>query len=184
MKLLEHHPTSLKTRSCLIVKGISEMKRGLQRRDKGIKQKRHDVYKQKGKFIEGTICTTCKVVYSKGRWVWNYEGEVSKKITCPACKRIKDSYPAGFIQLSGGFFTENQEEIINLVRNVEEQAKAEHPMQRIIRIRKTRTKSTLVETTSVHLARRIGDAISRAYKGEYAMQYADNYNRIRVQWER
>ena len=160
------------------------MKRGLQRRDKGIKQKRHDVYKSKGKLIEGTLCTTCKVAYSKGRWVWNYEGEARKKIICPACKRIKDSYPAGFIQLSGEFFIENQEEIINLVRNVEEQAKADHPMQRIIRIRMTRKKTTLVESTSVHLARRIGDAIARAYQGEYAMQYADNYNRIRIQWER
>lgn len=160
------------------------MKRGLRRRDKGIKQKRHDVYKLKGKLNDGTICTTCKVVYSKGRWTWDYSGETSKQITCPACRRIKDSYPAGFIELSGQFFKDSREEIINLVRNVEQQAKAEHPMQRIIRIRKKRNKATMVETTSVHLARRIGDAIARAYQGEYSMTYADNYNRIRIQWER
>jgi hypothetical protein len=156
----------------------------MRRRDKGIKQERHDVYKHKGKLIEGTTCTTCGVAYSKGRWVWKYEGEPSKKITCPACRRIKDRHPAGYIELSGDFFKENQEEIINLVRNVEESHKAEHPMQRIICIRTKRDKSTLVETTGVHLARRIGDSISRAYQGEYSMQYADNYNRIRIQWER
>jgi NMD protein affecting ribosome stability and mRNA decay len=160
------------------------MKRSTRRRDKGIKQQRHDVYKHKGKLIEGTVCTTCGVVHSKGRWTWNYEGETSKKIICPACRRIKDGYPAGFIELSGEFFKENNEEIINLVRNIEEQHKEEHPMQRIIRIRKRRNRATMVETTGVHLARRIGDSISRAYQGEYSFQYADNYNRIRIQWER
>ena len=160
------------------------MKRSTQRRDKGIKQQRHDVYKHKGKLIEGTVCTTCNVAYSKGRWTWNYEGETIKQIICPACRRIKDGHPAGFIELSGEFFKENNEEIINLVRNIEEQHKEEHPMQRIIRIRKRRNRSTMVETTGVHLARRIGDSISRAYQGEYSFQYADNYNRIRIQWER
>jgi len=160
------------------------MKQGMRRRDKGIKQKRHDVYKHRGKLNEGTICSTCGVVFSKGRWVWHYEGETDKQITCPACQRIKDGYPAGFIELSGEFFEENRAEIINLVRNVEEAQKQDHPMQRIIRIHKDRDGSTQIETTEVNLARRIGDSISRAYQGEYSFQYADNYNRIRIQWTR
>lgn len=160
------------------------MKRGFQRRDKGIKQRRHDTYKHREKLPEGTICTICGVVYAKGRWVWQYEGETTKETTCPACQRIRDRYPAGFITLSGEFFQENQEEIINLARNLEEQHKQAHPMQRIMRIHKKDSKTTLIETTGVHLARRIGDAISRAYQGEYSFQYADNYNRIRVEWQR
>ena len=160
------------------------MKQGMRRRDKGIKQKRHDVYKQRGKLNEGTICSTCGVVFSKGRWVWDYAGETDKQITCPACQRIKDGYPAGFIELSGEFFEENKEEILNLARNLEDLHKQEHPMQRIMRIRQQRDQTTLIETTEVNLARRIGDAISRAYQGEYSFQYADNYNRIRIQWVR
>jgi len=160
------------------------MKHGMRRRDKGIKQRRHDVYKHRGKLSEGTICTTCGVVFAKGRWVWDYDGETSKQITCPACQRIRDGYPAGFIELSGTFFKENEEEILNLARNIEALQKAEHPMQRIIRIRETRDSTTMIETTEVNLARRIGDSISRAYQGEYSFQYADNYNRIRIQWVR
>lgn len=160
------------------------MKRGMQRRDKGIKQRRHDVYKQRGKLSEGTICITCGVVFSKGRWVWNYGGETNKEITCPACQRIKDGYPAGFITLSGAFFDENREEILNLTRNIESQQKEEHPMQRIIRIREDRDGATQIETTEVNLARRIGDSISRAYQGKYSFQYADRYKRIRIQWVR
>lgn len=160
------------------------MRQGMRRRDKGIKQRRHDVYKHRGKLTEGTLCTTCGVVFSKGRWIWNYQGETSKQITCPACQRIRDGYPAGFIELSGEFFDENREEIINLVRNIENQHKQEHPMQRIIRIQEQQAKTTMIETTEVNLARRIGDSISRAYQGEYSFQYADNYNRIRIQWKR
>lgn len=171
-------------RQQLFMKGYREMKRSTQRRDKGIKQNRHDVYKHKGKLIEGTQCTTCGVVFSKGRWTWHFEGETSKQITCPACLRIKDRHPAGYIELSGDFFKTNQDEIINLVRNVEKSHKEEHPMQRIIQIRTRRNQATMVETTGVHLARRIGDSIARAYQGEYSFQYADNYNRIRIQWER
>jgi NMD protein affecting ribosome stability and mRNA decay len=156
----------------------------MRRRDKGIKQKRHDVYKQRGKLSEGTTCTTCGVVFSKGRWVWDYTGETRKQITCPACRRIKDNYPAGFIELSGDFFDENRQEIINLVHNLEIQHKEEHPMQRIMRILKSRDRITLIETTEVNLARRIGDSISRAYQGQYTFQYDDNYNRIRIQWVR
>jgi NMD protein affecting ribosome stability and mRNA decay len=160
------------------------MKQGMRRRDKGIKQQRHDVYKHRGKLNEGTLCTTCGVVFSKGRWVWNYEGETNKQITCPACQRIKDGYPAGFIELSGEFFEQNRQEIINLVRNLEEQHKQEHPMQRVMRISEEQNRPTMIETTEVNLARRIGDSISRAYQGEYSFQYADNYNRIRIQWVR
>ncbi|NIW41608.1 MAG: ATPase [candidate division Zixibacteria bacterium] len=160
------------------------MKHGMRRRDKGIKQRRHDVYKQKGKLSEGTICSTCGVVFAQGRWVWNYDGETSKEITCPACQRIRDGYPAGFIDISGEFFDDNREEILNLARNLEELHKEEHPMQRIMRIRKNRDGITQIETTEVNLARRIGDAISRAYQGEYSFQYADNYKRIRIQWVR
>jgi NMD protein affecting ribosome stability and mRNA decay len=160
------------------------MKGRTPRRNKGIKQQRHDVYKQKGKLSEGSICTTCGVVFSKGRWVWDYQGETSKQITCPACQRIKDGYPAGFIELSGAFYNQNRDEIINLVRNVEGSHMTEHPMQRIISIHPGEEGGTVIETTGVHLARRIGDSISRAYQGEYSFTYADNYNRIRVQWAR
>lgn len=160
------------------------MKQGMRRRDKGIKQKRHDVYKHRGKLNDGTICTVCGVVFCKGRWVWNYEEETSKQITCPACQRIKDGYPAGFIELSGDFFKQNREEILNLARNIEQLQKDEHPMQRIMQIRDTRDRTTMIETTEVNLARRIGDSLSRAYQGVYSFQYAENYNRIRIQWSR
>lgn len=160
------------------------MKRGMKRRDKGIKQNRHDAYKHREKLPEGTKCTVCGVAYTKGRWVWQYDGEISKETICPACRRIRDRYPAGFIRMRGEFFQDNREEILNLVRNLEKQQKQAHPMQRIMRIEERPSGATRIETTGVHLARRIGDAVARAYQGEYSFQYAENLNRIRIEWER
>jgi hypothetical protein len=45
-------------------------------------------------------------------------------------------------------------------------------------------KPTLVMTTGVHLARRIGEALARAYKGELSFQYLDGEQRIKVHWQR
>jgi len=42
----------------------------------------------------------------------------------------------------------------------------------------------LVTTTGVHLARRIGEALSRSYKGEFSFQYGDGEKTLRVYWER
>jgi hypothetical protein len=43
---------------------------------------------------------------------------------------------------------------------------------------------TLVTTTGIHVARRIGEALGRAYKGDLSYQYADGEKRIRVYWQR
>lgn len=160
------------------------MRQSRQRRDKGLKKRRHDISMHREKFSEGTTCSTCGVVFSKGRWVWDYEGETTRKITCPACQRIQGNAPAGIIELRGEFFAANREEILNLVRNLEEQHKENHPLQRLMTIEEQDDNSTLIETTGVQLARRIGDAISSAYQGKYDFQYADNDNLIRVEWER
>jgi hypothetical protein len=43
---------------------------------------------------------------------------------------------------------------------------------------------TLLTTTGVNIARRIGEAISRSYNGNFSFQYADGEKSIRVYWER
>ena len=48
----------------------------------------------------------------------------------------------------------------------------------------TERASTCVTTTGLHLARRIGEALSRAYKGDFAFRYADAEQSIKVYWER
>ena len=160
------------------------MTKGMHRRNNRLlKEKRHDVYKETGKWPEPTSCTECNALFTNGRWSWEKAPKEANKVLCPACRRIADNYPAGYLEIKGSFFLEHQEEILNLARNIEKQEKSEHPLERIMAIEKNKD-HTLLTTTGVHLARRIGDALSRSYKGDLSFQYAREDKDIRVYWQR
>jgi NMD protein affecting ribosome stability and mRNA decay len=151
------------------------------RRDRLVKEKQHDTYKQRKKRTEPTICPECKSVFIGGRWTWNDAPDDALTETCPACMRIADNYPAGYVEFKGPFFELRREEIMNLVNNEEKMEKGEHPMERIMAI-SPQDDLTLITTTGVHIARRLGEAVSRAYQGDLSFTYSDNENTIRVQW--
>jgi len=153
------------------------------RKDRLIKQKSNDVYMDRSKIPEQSCCTTCGALYLKGRWTWKKPAENVHPVICPACRRIADNYPAGIIELKGSFYQEHHEEVMNLIYNTEKQEKSTHALERIINARDTRD-MTIVTTTGIHLARRIGEALSRSYKGEYCFQYLDADKGIRVSWKR
>ncbi len=153
------------------------------RKDRLIKEKRHDVYQERSKWPENSRCTECGALYVNGRWTWQEAPAQSYDLVCPACRRIKDRYPAGYLEIKGPFFVEHETEILNLITNVETQEKTEHPLERIIAT--TRKNSLwLVTTTGAHIARRIGEALFRAYKGELTFQYIEEDKVIRVSWQR
>jgi len=102
---------------------------------------------------------------------------------CPACHRIRDQFPAGYVTLAGSFFEAHKETILQLMRNEEERAKAEHPLERIIDIQ-TQDAKTIVRTTDLHLARRLGDAVHSAYQGELEVKYSPDEYLVRVYWSR
>ena len=43
---------------------------------------------------------------------------------------------------------------------------------------------TLVTTTGIHVARRIGESLARSYRGDLDCRYADGADSIRVTWAR
>lgn len=153
------------------------------RKDRLLKENRHDVYQERSKWRENSQCTECGALYVNGRWTWQEAPPLISKTVCPACRRIVDRYPAGHLEIKGPFLAEHRDEILNLVRNVEIQEKNEHPLERIIAIT-TKTSYIRVTTTGTHVARRIGNALSHAYKGELSFQYANSDKIIRVFWQR
>ena len=153
------------------------------RRDRLIQEKRHDAYQEHGKWPEDTVCTECSAVYSDGRWSWKESEQSAKEVVCPACKRIADHYPAGYIEMSGPFFLAKRTEILALVHHVEDQEKSEHPMERIVSIADENDR-VLITTTGTHVARRIGEALSRSYKGEFSCKYSDAEDTVRILWQR
>lgn len=153
------------------------------RKDRLLKNKSSDVYLERSKISDFTICKSCGSLYLKGRWTWEKSTSIVNQIICPACRRISDNYPAGTIELKGMFFQEHREEVMNLIHNTEEQEKSAHALERIISTSRDQG-MTVVTTTGIHLARRIGEALSRSYKGTYSFQYLDSEKGIRVFWER
>lgn len=153
------------------------------RRDRLLKEKRHDTYKEGKKWPEPTACTKCNSVYLEGRWTW-YEPPVNaNRVICPACQRIIDGYPAGTLTLSGDFFGIHRDEMLNLINNEEKLEKGEHPLERIMKIVRE-DDHVLITTTGIHIARRIGEAISRAYQGDLSFTYGDGEKTIRILWNR
>jgi len=148
-----------------------------------MQEKRHDAYKEWGKCSEPTVCSECGALFLGGRWSWNEPPEYANKTICPACQRIADNYPAGHMVLEGQFFEQHHEEILNLLHNEEKLEKGEHPMERIMSI-VDEEGQTLVTTTGVHLARRIGEALAWAYQGDLDFKYGDAEQSIRVSWSR
>lgn len=153
------------------------------RRDRLVQEKRHDTYKEGKKWPEPTACTECNSVYLEGRWTW-YEPPVNaSRLLCPACQRIAENYPAGFVELKGEFFKNHRQEMLNLINNEEKQEKGAHPLERIIAIDEE-DECVSITTTGIHVARRIGEAVSRAYQGDLSFTYGDGEKTIRVFWSR
>lgn len=153
------------------------------RRDRLIKEKQHDTYGEGKKWSEPTACPKCNAVYIEGRWTWYEPPAKANKVVCPACQRLADNYPAGYLELKGGFVKQQQEEMLNLIRNEEKLEKGEHPLERIMTITEE-DENILITTTGIHIAHRIGKAITRAYQGDLTFAYGDGEKTIRMVWER
>ncbi|NDY42659.1 ATPase [Dissulfurirhabdus thermomarina] len=153
------------------------------RRDRLVQEERHDTYRGRGKLPEPAVCGRCGALFAGGRWSWQEAPPGAARVTCPACQRAEDGYPAGRVEIRGDFFRRHRDEILNLVRNEEAAEKAARPMERIMAVEET-ADGVLVLTTGVHVARRIGEALARAYQGDFSFQYAEGEKRIRVSWSR
>ena len=143
----------------------------------------HDSYKAGRKLREPTRCPDCGAVFQSGRWTWGAAPAAAHEERCPACHRIHDEFPAGFVTLKGEFLQQHRDEILRLMRNHEAKEKAEHPLQRIMAIVDS-ADGVMVTTTDAHLARDLAQALQHAYKGELEFHYNKEDNLLRATWIR
>jgi len=161
---------------------ISGGYRQITRHDGIFQEHVHDAYKAQVKLPEPTVCPQCGAVFHEGRWQWRNAPANAHRATCPACHRIHDHYPAGFLALRGEFFSSHRDEIMRLVHNLEKLERAEHPLKRVMAVEDQKDGSTLVTTTDIHLARGLGEALHHAYQGELKFHYNPEQNLLRVSW--
>jgi hypothetical protein len=148
------------------------------RKAQGPGETRKDSYLAGAKFPDPAYCPRCSAAYVKGRWTWAKIAAGAPAHKCPACRRVEDRFPGGYLTLKGPFFATHRREILEIVAAREQRAKADHPLQRIIAIEE------LVTTTDGHLARTIGVAIHEACKGELNLTFARDENMVRATWSR
>lgn len=154
------------------------------RRDRLLRERVHDTYKQHGQLKEPTRCPRCGAVYHKGRWSWTAPAEeVADEQLCSACHRIADDYPAGELILRGKFVMQHKNEILNLVKNIESLENREHPMNRVMG-RRDLDDGIVVTTTDLHLPRRIGTALEGAWEGTLDIHFDKGGQFTRVSWHR
>jgi hypothetical protein len=153
------------------------------RRDRLLREREHDPYKSREKPAAGTWCPDCGLVFHKGRWARARKPKEPKEQTCPACQRIRDGYPAGYVHITGSFFDARRDDLEGLIQNVERLERGEHPLNRVMAVEREGDE-TIVTTTDARLARAIGDALHRAHEGDLDYDYVEGSDLLHVHWRR
>lgn len=151
---------------------------------RNLKELVHDPYFRKLKMSEPVSCPECGAAYHDGRWIWGALSPDAHLSLCPAYHRIKDHCPAGLLTLSGEFLSDHREEILQLLRNIEQHEKAEHPLKRLMALENHPNGSIEASCTDPHLARAMGEAVCHAYKGRLEYGYQSGEYLLRVKWTR
>lgn len=154
-----------------------------QRFDRQLAEEHKDPYRPKTKLPEPTVCPQCGLVFRDGHWQQAAKMANAHEQLCPACQRSNDRFPAGYVTLHGPFVASHRDDLLKLARSTEEKEKGQHPLQRIMDVAES-GESIEITTTDIHVARRIGEAIERAYEGALDVNYGPEDYVVRVTWTR
>lgn len=157
----------------------------IKRRDRLLKERSMDAYRNERKLPDPTLCQICGAVFTAGRWQWLESlPDEAKETRCPACQRIHDRVPAGYLKLSGDFFTQHRKEIMRLIHNHVERQRTQHPLQRIIDTNVMESGEMEITFTEFHLTKGVGEAVKHAYQGELQVHYPEASGQVRANWSR
>lgn len=140
-------------------------------------------YNARSKPLEPTACPKCRATFIHGRWTWETAPKDAYSQVCPACRRIHDRFPAGYVTIKGAFFVEHRDEIVRLIQGHEKRENEAHPLQRIMGMDEKKD-GLEVTTTDSALARSLAEAIHETFKGDLKLRYSRDENLVRAIWTR
>ncbi len=129
------------------------------------------------------ICGHCNAVFQNNGWQWLSAPIDSVLSRCPACTRVQQKTPAGYLSLLGNFAHDHRNEMLGLIHHIERREKATHPLKRIMWI-EYQEDGVTVTTTDIDLTRDIGNALLRAYKGDLDHHLNNAEEILYVRWFR
>ena len=136
-------------------------------------------------------CQGCGAVYFRRRWTLTPPAEVRdwaefregvRPAACPACRKIGQHYPSGELRLAGVTRKESAE-ILHVLRNAEKTARANNPLERIMKITMKGSEWT-VTTTTENLAQRLGRCLEKARGGKAIYRWSHNNKFVHVFWQK
>ena len=146
-------------------------------------------------------CPDCHAVYYRKRWrlpPWSSTKNAFQKIKdttksgkafltpqpypCPACRKIRDGYAEGFVYIYWPNWLIHKANVLNLIHHEEKLASGINPLERIIGIR-TRSDGADIETTTEHMAQRLGRHLVKAFKGHVQYKWSRQDKLARVYWQ-
>jgi hypothetical protein len=136
-------------------------------------------------------CTDCGSVYYRRRWTLTPPQEIRESVEvmtgvsftlCAACRKIRDHYPSGELQLIG-VTPEEKDDLLRLLKIEEERARVKNPLERMMEMH-TEGPVWKIATTTEKLAQRLGRSVQKARGGKVAYNWSHNNKFVRVVWEK
>lgn len=134
----------------------------------------------RAKPADALVCS-CGLYQHRGIWYVGHPPLGTLRAgTCPACERVQSGTVAGRVRIPPRLVG-SLEELVGLVRNCERVERADHPLERLIEIRKDLA-GLLVTTTGPHLARRIAGRLGRLFHETPRFHFGAGKGELRVDW--
>jgi NMD protein affecting ribosome stability and mRNA decay len=137
------------------------------------------------------VCPDCGAAFVNRRWVpagrpakQVSHAFVPRRVRCPACRMAAANTWRGEVRMSGSFLAAHRAEIERLLKNEAARSGEDNPTGRITRWISAGPDALTLRTTSEHLAKRLGQALHKAFRGRVRYQFSHENKFAHVVWTR
>jgi hypothetical protein len=135
------------------------------------------------------VCARCHAFIETDHWRYDPHHAAAlraagvRETLCPGCTRLERRIYEGEVTIRHDWSVVGKDEVLHLARHQEAQARGTNPTARIA-LSEDRGDSLYLLTTNRFLARRIGIALHKAYRGALKVDDLPRERFTRVRWER